>query len=42
MPAVTGTPVISGIEVVHKIANAPRDGNDKPRTEIKMVKVTVL
>ena len=34
--------VTQGIDVVHKIANAPRDASDKPRTEIKMTKVTVL
>ncbi len=34
--------VTEGIEVVKKIANAPRDSGDKPLTEIKMTKVTVL
>ena len=34
--------VTQGIDVVHKIAAAPRDANDKPRTEIKMTKVIVL
>lgn len=34
--------VTQGIEVVHKIAAAPRDRGDKPLTEIKMVKVSVL
>ena len=34
--------VTQGLDVVHKIANAPRDGNDKPLREIKMTKVTVL
>ena len=34
--------VTQGVDIVHKIANAPRDANDKPRTEIKMTKVTVL
>jgi cyclophilin family peptidyl-prolyl cis-trans isomerase len=34
--------VTKGIDIVKKIANAPRDGNDKPKTEIKMTKVTVL
>ena len=34
--------VTQGLDVVKKIANAPTDGNDKPKTEIKMTKVTVL
>lgn len=34
--------VTQGIDVVKKIATAPRDGNDRPRTEIKMTKVSVL
>lgn len=34
--------VTQGIDVVKKIANAPRDGGDHPKTEIKMTKVTVL
>ncbi len=34
--------VTEGMDVVKKIAGAPRDGNDKPRQEIKMTKVTVL
>ena len=34
--------VTQGIDVGHKIAKAPRDGNDKPLQEIKMTKVTVL
>ena len=33
--------VISGIEVVDAIASAPRDGNDRPLTQIMMKKVTV-
>lgn len=33
--------VTSGLDVVRKIANAPRDMNDKPLEEIKMVKVSV-
>lgn len=34
--------VTKGIEVVHAIANAPRNAQDKPLAEIKMKKVTVL
>ena len=34
--------VTEGIEVVNKIAGAPRDHNDKPIKEVKMVRVTVL
>ena len=34
--------VTQGIEVVKKIATAPRDAGDRPKTEIKMAKVTVL
>ena len=34
--------VTKGIEVVHAIANAKRDGRDKPLTEIKMTKVTIV
>ncbi len=34
--------VTKGIDVVHAIANAPRDGRDKPLTTISMKKVTVL
>jgi cyclophilin family peptidyl-prolyl cis-trans isomerase len=34
--------VTQGIDVVKKIATAPRDSGDKPKTEIKMIKVTVL
>ena len=34
--------VTEGLDVVKKIANASRDGNDRPKTEIKMTKVTVL
>jgi cyclophilin family peptidyl-prolyl cis-trans isomerase len=33
--------VISGIEVVDAIASSPRDGNDRPLTQIVMKKVTV-
>jgi len=34
--------VTNGMDVVHKIANASRDANDRPRQEIKMTKVMVL
>ena len=34
--------VTQGLDVVQKIATAPRDAGDKPKTEIKMTKVTVL
>lgn len=34
--------VTEGIEVVKKIARVPRDRRDKPVTDVKMVKVTVL
>lgn len=33
--------VLSGMEVVDAIATAPVDGDDKPISEVKMVKVTV-
>jgi cyclophilin family peptidyl-prolyl cis-trans isomerase len=33
--------VISGLEVVDAIANAPRSSSDKPLSDIKMTKVTV-
>lgn len=33
--------VTKGIEIVKAIANAPRDGGDRPKETIKMVKVTV-
>ena len=33
--------VISGMDVVHKIEKAPTDGSDRPRTPVKMIKVTV-
>ncbi len=33
--------VTGGLDVVKKIATAERDSSDKPRTEIKMTKVTV-
>ncbi|OQA55856.1 MAG: putative peptidyl-prolyl cis-trans isomerase [Candidatus Omnitrophica bacterium ADurb.Bin277] len=34
--------VTSGMDVVTRIANAPRDGRDKPLETIKMEKVTIL
>ena len=34
--------VTQGLDVVHKIANAPRNAEDRPRQDIKMTKVTVL
>ena len=34
--------VTQGLDIVKKIANAPRDAGDHPKTEIKMTKVTVL
>ncbi len=34
--------VTKGMDIVHKIANAPRDSSDKPKTTIAMKKVTVL
>lgn len=34
--------VTKGMDIVHKIANAPRDHNDKPKTAIAMKKVTIL
>jgi cyclophilin family peptidyl-prolyl cis-trans isomerase len=33
--------VIDGMDVVDKISKAPRDGGDRPKTPIKMLKVTV-
>ncbi len=33
--------VTAGMDVVHKIASADRDGSDKPRQEIKMIKVSI-
>jgi cyclophilin family peptidyl-prolyl cis-trans isomerase len=33
--------VTAGMDVVHKIAGADKDGSDKPREEIKMVKVSI-
>ena len=34
--------VVSGMEVVDKIASVPTDWNDKPRTPVKMTKVEVV
>ncbi len=34
--------VIKGMDVVEKIVNAPRDGNDKPAEDQKIIKATVL
>jgi cyclophilin family peptidyl-prolyl cis-trans isomerase len=33
--------ITSGMDVVKKIEGSPTGGNDRPRTPIKMVKVTV-
>ena len=33
--------IVEGQEVVSKIARVPRDGNDKPRTPVKLVSVTI-
>ena len=33
--------VVSGMDVVKKIETTPTDGNDRPRTPVKMLKVTV-
>ena len=33
--------VTEGMDVAHKIENLPRDGNDCPRQEAKMVEVTI-
>jgi cyclophilin family peptidyl-prolyl cis-trans isomerase len=33
--------VISGMDVVKKIETTPTDGNDRPRTPVKMINVTV-
>jgi cyclophilin family peptidyl-prolyl cis-trans isomerase len=33
--------VVSGMDVVHKIERTPTDGDDRPRTPVKMIKVTV-
>jgi len=33
--------VIEGMDVVHKIEKTPTDGGDRPRTPVKMIRVTV-
>lgn len=33
---------VEGIEIVDKIVNAPRDNNDRPTTDIRMLKVTII
>jgi cyclophilin family peptidyl-prolyl cis-trans isomerase len=33
--------VVDGQDIVGKIANVPRDANDKPRTPVKLVSVTI-
>jgi len=33
--------VVDGIEVADKIVNLPRDGNDCPEQEVKMLEVTI-
>jgi cyclophilin family peptidyl-prolyl cis-trans isomerase len=33
--------VVEGMDVVTKIANVPRDAQDKPRTPVKLVTVTI-
>jgi peptidyl-prolyl cis-trans isomerase A (cyclophilin A) len=33
--------VVEGMDIVNKIAGVPRDANDKPRTPVRMTKVTV-
>ena len=33
--------VVSGMDVVHTIEKTPTDGEDRPRTPVKMVRVTV-
>jgi cyclophilin family peptidyl-prolyl cis-trans isomerase len=34
--------VIEGMDVVKKLEKTPTDGNDRPRTPAKMIKVTIL
>lgn len=34
--------VVGGLDVVHKIANVPRDGNDKPLQDVILKKVTIV
>ncbi|HEY6559178.1 MAG TPA: peptidylprolyl isomerase [Polyangiaceae bacterium] len=33
--------VVSGMDVVHKIEKTPTDGDDRPKTPVKMLRVTV-
>jgi len=33
--------IIEGMDTLKKIENAPMDGNDRPKTPIKMIKITV-
>jgi cyclophilin family peptidyl-prolyl cis-trans isomerase len=33
--------VVSGMDVVHKIEKTPTDGDDRPKTAVKMLRVTV-
>ncbi len=33
--------VVDGQDVVHKIASVPKDGNDKPRTPVKLISATI-
>lgn len=33
--------VVGGMDVVHAIEKTPTDGNDRPKTPVKMIKVTV-
>jgi peptidyl-prolyl cis-trans isomerase B (cyclophilin B) len=33
--------VVEGMEVADKIVDVPRDGNDCPEQEVKMVEVTI-
>ncbi len=33
--------IISGMDVIKKIESTPTDGDDRPRTPVKMVKITV-
>jgi cyclophilin family peptidyl-prolyl cis-trans isomerase len=33
--------VLTGMDVVHKIEKTPTDGEDRPRTPVKMIRVTV-
>ena len=33
--------IVAGMDIVHKIERTPTDGDDRPRTPVKMIKVTV-